>query len=143
MYPCPLTPRQQQVAGLIAMGFTAPQIGAVLGLTERTANAYTHAIYARWGVNSRIVVLRMIWREELRVEAALRGAHPPMPPTAGEWLNLYWYIIKALACYGIAARQVRASTGADLLAPRDAKNNATKQIQNQQREVNDVQENER
>ena len=104
MYPCPLTPRQQQVAGLLAFSFTAPQIAAVLHLAAKSAEHYTHQIYRRWGVTNRVAVLRMIWREELRVEAALSGKRPALPPTAGQWIEFYWFLMHSLANYGLAAK---------------------------------------
>ena len=109
MYPCPLTPRQKEIAALIAMGFTAPQIGAVLGISPRSVEFYTHRIYRRWGVANRTAVMRMVWREELRVEAALSGKPPALPAPIGTWREFYCYLIHALANYGLACQRVQIS----------------------------------
>lgn len=48
-----LSPRQQQVLELMAEGMTNAQIGAELGITERTIKAYAQELYDKLGVRNR------------------------------------------------------------------------------------------
>lgn len=48
-----LSPRQQEVLELIAEGMTNKEIGAELGITERTVKAYAAEVYTKFGVNNR------------------------------------------------------------------------------------------
>lgn len=48
-----LSPRQHQVLELIAEGMTNKEIGAELGITERTVKAYAAEVYTKLGVNNR------------------------------------------------------------------------------------------
>jgi pSer/pThr/pTyr-binding forkhead associated (FHA) protein len=45
-----LSPRQQQVVELLAEGMTNTEIGAQLGITERTVKAYAQELYDKLGV---------------------------------------------------------------------------------------------
>ncbi len=48
-----LSPRQQQVLSLMAEGMTNAEIGAKLGVTERTVKAYAQELYDKLGVRNR------------------------------------------------------------------------------------------
>ncbi len=48
-----LSPRQQQVLHLMAEGLTNSEIGAKLGVTERTIKAYAQELYDKLGVRNR------------------------------------------------------------------------------------------
>lgn len=48
-----LSPRQQQVLQLMAEGLTNAEIGANLGVTERTIKAYAQELYDKLGVRNR------------------------------------------------------------------------------------------
>ncbi|TPX01001.1 helix-turn-helix transcriptional regulator, partial [Schumannella luteola] len=48
-----LTPRQQEVAGLVAEGLTNREIAARLGIEERSAEGHVERIRLRLGVRSR------------------------------------------------------------------------------------------
>ncbi|MEX0592841.1 MAG: LuxR C-terminal-related transcriptional regulator [Nitriliruptoraceae bacterium] len=48
-----LSPRQQQVLELMAKGMTNAEIGAELGVTERTVKAYAQELYDKLGVRNR------------------------------------------------------------------------------------------
>lgn len=45
-----LTPRQRDVASLVARGATNKDIAAELGLTHATVKLYLHRMYARLGI---------------------------------------------------------------------------------------------
>ena len=49
----PLTPRERQVAGLIAAGRTNRQIGRALGIAEKTAEVHVHHIIGKLGARCR------------------------------------------------------------------------------------------
>ena len=53
--PCPigLTPREREVAALVARGFSNRQIGEALVITEGTANLHVKHILAKFGFTSR------------------------------------------------------------------------------------------
>ncbi len=48
-----LTPREQQLAGLLALGYTANQITRKLVISKRTAEAHTATIYRKLNIKSR------------------------------------------------------------------------------------------
>ncbi len=48
--PLTLTRRQEQVVRLLALGYTVAEIGAVLGITPRTARAHVDALRMKLGV---------------------------------------------------------------------------------------------
>jgi DNA-binding NarL/FixJ family response regulator len=52
----PLTPREQQVAALVASGRTNRQIGRVLGISEKTAEVHLHHVMSKLNVRSRAEV---------------------------------------------------------------------------------------
>jgi predicted ATPase/DNA-binding NarL/FixJ family response regulator len=52
----PLTPRERQVAALVASGRTNRQIGSVLGISEKTAEVHLHHVMSKLDVRSRAEV---------------------------------------------------------------------------------------
>jgi predicted ATPase/DNA-binding NarL/FixJ family response regulator len=52
----PLTPRERQVAALVASGRTNRQIGRVLGISEKTAEVHLHHVMSKLDVRSRAQV---------------------------------------------------------------------------------------
>jgi non-specific serine/threonine protein kinase len=52
-YISDLTPRERQVAELIARGYTNPQIAATLTITRETAKSHVSNILSKLGVSSR------------------------------------------------------------------------------------------
>jgi predicted ATPase/DNA-binding NarL/FixJ family response regulator len=54
--PVPLTPRERQVAALVASGRTNRQIGRVLGISEKTAEVHLHHVMSKLDVRSRAEV---------------------------------------------------------------------------------------
>jgi len=52
----PLTPREQQVAALVASGRTNRQIGRMLGISEKTAEVHLHHVMGKLHVRSRAEV---------------------------------------------------------------------------------------
>ena len=61
-YISELTPRERQVAELIARGYTNPQIAAELTITRETAKTHVSNILSKLGVSSRSEV-RMLMAE--------------------------------------------------------------------------------
>jgi non-specific serine/threonine protein kinase len=51
-----LTPREQEIAPLIARGLTNRQIAAQLGIAERTADTHVENILDKLGLRSRVQV---------------------------------------------------------------------------------------
>lgn len=72
----PLTPRQRQVAGLVAGGGTNRQIARALGITEKTVEVHLTQIMARLGARSRAQVATHAVRARLDHPAAERSAAP-------------------------------------------------------------------
>jgi non-specific serine/threonine protein kinase len=52
----PLTPRERQVAALVASGRTNRQIGRMLGISEKTAEVHLHHVMSKLDVRSRAEV---------------------------------------------------------------------------------------
>ena len=55
-YQVPLTPRERQVAALVASGRTNRQIGRVLGISEKTAEVHMHHVMSKLDARSRAEV---------------------------------------------------------------------------------------
>lgn len=72
----PLTPRQRQVAGLVAGGGTNRQIARALGITEKTVEVHLTQIMARIGARSRAQVATHAVRARLDHPAA-EGSDAP------------------------------------------------------------------
>jgi len=65
-YISDLTPRERQVAELIARGYTNPQIAAELTITRETTKTHVSNILSKLGVSSRTEVRSVIaghWSE--------------------------------------------------------------------------------
>ena len=52
----PLTPRERQVAALVASGRTNRQIGRALGISEKTAEVHLHHVMSKLDARSRAEV---------------------------------------------------------------------------------------
>jgi DNA-binding NarL/FixJ family response regulator len=52
----PLRPQEHQIATLAASGLSNRQIGEKLFLSHRTVAAHLHQIYAKLGINSRVIL---------------------------------------------------------------------------------------
>ena len=59
-YISELTPRERQVADLIARGYTNPQIAAELTITRETTKTHVSNILSKLGVSSRYEVRSII-----------------------------------------------------------------------------------
>lgn len=57
-----LTPREQEVLGLIAKGFTLAQVGQALGITRHTTAGYVKSVYRKLEVSSRAEATREAMR---------------------------------------------------------------------------------
>lgn len=68
-----LSPRQQQVVELLAEGMTNAQIGARLGITERTVKAYAQELYEKLGVRNRAGAVAAAWYSGLLGEDDARS----------------------------------------------------------------------
>jgi non-specific serine/threonine protein kinase len=68
--PGPLTPRQREVAALIAHGLTNRQIAATLFIAERTADTHVAHILARLGLHSRAEVAAWAVERGLAVDVS-------------------------------------------------------------------------
>jgi non-specific serine/threonine protein kinase len=66
----PLTPRERQVAALVASGRTNRQIGRVLGISEKTAEVHLHHVMSKLDVRSRAEVAA--WAVTQRLSAPAR-----------------------------------------------------------------------
>ncbi|HEY4689552.1 MAG TPA: LuxR C-terminal-related transcriptional regulator [Anaerolineae bacterium] len=64
-YLSDLTPRERQVAELIARGYTNPQIAAELTITRETTKTHVSNILSKLGVNSRTEVRRLMSSQRL------------------------------------------------------------------------------
>lgn len=74
--PARLTPRQRQVAALVELGLTNAQIGARLGLTERTVRKHVGDLFAALQCDSRTLIA-VRWRAAHAAEAS-GGASAPI-----------------------------------------------------------------
>lgn len=61
----PLTPREQQVLGLLVEGRTNLQIGQTLGITESTVKSHVSTIMAKLGVSSRTEAVALALKHHL------------------------------------------------------------------------------
>jgi non-specific serine/threonine protein kinase len=65
----PLTPRERQVAALVASGRTNRQIGRVLGISEKTAEVHLHHVMSKLDVRSRAEVAAWAVTQEMSAQA--------------------------------------------------------------------------
>jgi len=68
-YQVPLTPRERQVAALVASGRTNRQIGRVLGISEKTAEVHLHHVMSKLDARSRAEVAAWAVRHHLSAPA--------------------------------------------------------------------------
>lgn len=54
-----LSPRETEVLGWVIQGKTNPEIGAILGISHRTAQKHLERIYTRLGVENRHAAIRV------------------------------------------------------------------------------------
>jgi DNA-binding NarL/FixJ family response regulator len=72
--PSPLTPRETEIAQLVAQGLTNKEIAASLVISQRTAEGHIEHILAKLGFNSRAQIA--VWVGEHRVDEDERGEAP-------------------------------------------------------------------
>jgi len=65
----PLTPRERQVAALVASGRTNRQIGRALGISEKTAEVHLHHVMSKLDVRSRAEVAAWAVTQHLSIPA--------------------------------------------------------------------------
>jgi DNA-binding NarL/FixJ family response regulator len=65
----PLTPRERQVAALVASGRTNRQIGRVLGISEKTAEVHLHHVMSKLDARSRAEVAAWVVTHHLSAPA--------------------------------------------------------------------------
>jgi len=58
--PGSLSPRQREVARLLADGYSLVNVAAILGLSENTARTYVKRLYAKLGVCNRVELVRRL-----------------------------------------------------------------------------------
>lgn len=73
--PARLTPRQRQVAALVELGLTNVQIGARLGLTERTVRKHIGDLFAALECDSRTLIA-VRWRAAQRTDPTVGDTAP-------------------------------------------------------------------
>jgi predicted ATPase/DNA-binding CsgD family transcriptional regulator len=76
----PLTPRERQVAALVASGRTNRQIGRVLGISEKTAEVHLHHVMSKLDVRSRAEVAAWAVTHHLSPPARLSARAKPARP---------------------------------------------------------------
>lgn len=72
----PLTPRERQVAALVASGRTNRQIGRVLGISEKTAEVHLHHVMSKLDARSRAEVAAWAVTHHLSAPARLPNGFP-------------------------------------------------------------------
>ena len=65
----PLTPRQLEVARLVALGSTNAEVAGYLGVSPRTVSSHLEAIYAQLGIGSRAELTRWLFEHGLQEES--------------------------------------------------------------------------
>ncbi len=76
----PLTPRERQVAALVASGRTNRQIGRVLGISEKTAEVHLHHVMSKLDVRSRAEVAAWAVTQHQSPPARLSARAQPARP---------------------------------------------------------------
>jgi DNA-binding NarL/FixJ family response regulator len=56
----PLTPREQQVCGLVALGYQNKEIANRLGISVRTVELHRASVYAKKGVRNAVELVRSL-----------------------------------------------------------------------------------
>ena len=67
-----LTPRQSEIAQLVAEGLTNPLIAAKLGLKPRTVTSHLEQVFSKLGIRSRTELTRLIVTGDLHVRDSSR-----------------------------------------------------------------------
>ena len=117
-YPDLLTPRQQEVMGLLREGLTNPQIGEQLGISLNGAKYHVSEIISKLGVNSRSEALA--WQAGSRPWWAGVVAYVGWPFQKFSWAP----VLKIGGCLGLAASVGMFSGGTGvLMTDRDAAGN--------------------
>lgn len=70
--PADLTPRQRDIAGLIAAGLANKEIAAKLTISELTVKNMLTTIYLRAGVQDRVGLARWVWERQRAAEDRAR-----------------------------------------------------------------------
>jgi len=73
----PLTPRQLEVAGLMATGLTSRQIAARLSVSVRTVECHLWAAYAKTGTGNRVLLAN--WLAENTHAGIITATAAPAP----------------------------------------------------------------
>lgn len=55
-----ISPRELDVASLVAKGFTNKEVGNLLGIIDHTVRNYMHHVYRKTGVESRYELRRLL-----------------------------------------------------------------------------------
>jgi DNA-binding NarL/FixJ family response regulator len=74
------TERQKEVIRLIAVGFTAQEMGTFLGISERTAKAHCDVVRRKCGC---------YWRREVPIVYMILTGDNPFPQPHTTWLDRY------------------------------------------------------
>jgi len=67
-YPAGLSDREVEVLGLVAKGYSNPQIGKALGISRRTAEHHVQHIYTKIGVSTRAAAALFALEHDLLVQ---------------------------------------------------------------------------
>jgi DNA-binding NarL/FixJ family response regulator len=62
----PLTPREREIAGLVAKAMSNREIASRLFLSERTVEGHVRNILAKTGTSSRVELTRLLLRDRPR-----------------------------------------------------------------------------
>jgi DNA-binding CsgD family transcriptional regulator len=65
--PPPLSPREQEIARMVARGFPNKAIAAVLEISTWTVGTYLRRIFAKLGVTSRAAMVAKLAAEDVRM----------------------------------------------------------------------------
>jgi len=66
--PASLSPREREVARLLADGYSLVNVAAILGLSENTARSYVKRMYTKLGVCNRVQLVRRLGVSVARAE---------------------------------------------------------------------------
>lgn len=61
-----ITPREQEVLELVALGLTNMEIGRKLCISERTARAHVTQILSKMRLGNRTELARYVWQQDLK-----------------------------------------------------------------------------
>jgi DNA-binding NarL/FixJ family response regulator len=69
-----LTERERRVASLVAQGLTNRGVAAELYVSHHTVDAHLRQIYRKLGIDSRVVLTRLVTQRRMSVANAADGA---------------------------------------------------------------------